>query len=176
MINNDIALRNVYDLLQVLDSLQITAWVQDGTLLGLVREGRTIGWDRDTDVGAYAAHWSNKAHLALEAAGFSLKGTIGTTTNGWQHRWMRDGIKTDIFFYYRNPDNTIWHAAYLRDEVQYRFTYPAFGLATLHTSAGPMLAPDPPEQFLEIKYGPDWRTPVRRWHFATSPFNGHKAV
>lgn len=171
MIDNDIALRNVHDMLQILNNLRITSWVQDGTLLGLMRDGCVIRWDHDTDIGAYASHWLPKAHLELEEAGFQLDGVLGTTMNGWQHRWIREGVKTDIFFYYRNEDDTIWHAAYLADKTQYRFTYPTFNLATIETSAGPMLAPDPPERFLETKYGPDWRTPQRRWHFATSPLN-----
>jgi hypothetical protein len=171
MIDNDIALRNVSDILLTLQDCGAPAWVQDGTLLGLIRNGRTIPWDHDTDTGTHISSWSAECHQALEQAGFTLEGVLGAIENGLQHRWTRDGVKTDIFFYYTNPDSSIWHAAYLSNTRQYRFTYPAFGLAPIETTAGPMLAPDPPELFLVTKYGEDWRTPKRRWHFAGSPLN-----
>ena len=171
MINNEIALTNVRDILNILADHGTTAWAQDGTLLGLVRDGCVIPWDHDTDTGCFATDWTGLATPALEAAGFHLDLTLGTPEDGWQHRWSRDGVKTDIFFYYTNPDTTIWHAAYLQLTHQYRFTYDRFDLAPLDTSVGPMLAPAPPEVFLETKYGPTWQTPTRAWNFATSPLN-----
>jgi hypothetical protein len=172
VINNAVALRNVHDLLSILNSAGITSWVQDGTLLGLIRDGRVIPWDHDTDIGCFASGWKDAVIPELEAAGFRLDATLGERDNGWQHRWTRENVKTDIFFYYTNADLTIWHAAYMQRTKQYRFQYNLFGLAPIQTSAGPMMAPDPPEIFLETKYGSSWRTPTNRWHFATSPKNG----
>lgn len=174
MINNEVALRNTYDMLRILTADGCRCWVQDGTLLGLVRDGRTIRWDHDTDIGLIRTSWKPESRFLLEQAGFTLRDELGSEKNGWQHRWVRDGVKTDIFFYYENGDGTIWHAAYLRKVTQYRFTYQPFPLTVIETSAGPMPAPNPPEHFLEVKYGPDWRTPVRRWHFAVSPLNSSK--
>lgn len=172
MINNDIALKNVYDMLWLLTSNGSICWVQDGTLLGLIRDGRTIRWDRDTDIGLYHSTWKPENRFLLEQAGFTLKDELGTPDNGLQHRWVRAGVKTDIFFYYTNEDGDFWHAAYLRNVIQYRFMYKPFMLTRIETSVGAMPAPDPPEAFLEAKYGPDWRTPKRQWHFAASPVNG----
>lgn len=171
MIDNTQALANVRDMLDTLTAHGVRAWVQDGTLLGLIRDGRVIPWDHDTDVGAFMTDWNVHAHHALLESGWHLKATLGKTDDGLQHRWTRNGIKTDIFFYYTNPDGSIWHAAYVNNVKQYRFTYAAFGTKLIDTSAGMMLAPDPPEAFLVAKYGSDWRTPKRKWHFARDPKN-----
>jgi len=173
-LDNGRALANVRDMLNTLATHGVRAWVQDGTLLGLVRDGRVIPWDHDTDVGAYHVDWHDKAHRALLESGWHLKGTLGKPDNGLQHRWTRDGVKTDIFFYYTNPDDSIWHAAYVSGTRQYRFTYAPFTTAPISTSAGMMLAPDPPEAFLRTKYGDDWRTPRRQWHFARDPKNASR--
>jgi len=173
-LNNRVALQNTRDLLKALASVGVKAWVQDGTLLGLVRDGRVIPWDHDTDTGCFAEDWTQAAHDALVAAGFSLAKSLGVRGDGWQHRWVRAGVKTDIFFYYPSGSGTVWHAAYLGNQ-QYRFEYEPFRVRAIGTSAGPMLAPDPPEAFLAAKYGADWRTPKRKWHFARDPVNGRRA-
>ena len=175
-LNADTALRNTRDLLNVLRECGINAWVQDGTLLGLVRDGAIIPWDHDTDTGALVSEWNEVAMAALQRAGFTLAKTLGSRENGWQHRWTRKGVKTDIFFYYPNEDGSVWHAAYVNGSKQYRFTYPErFSLAPISTKFGPIPAPSPPEAFLETKYGTDWRTPKRNWHFALSPVNASRA-
>ena len=169
-------MRNTLDILTLLHSTGAKAWVQDGTLLGLVRDGTVIPWDHDTDTGMFADAWTDDAHAALTAAGFSLAKALGSRQNGWQHRWTRYGIKTDIFFYYRNSDGSVWHAAYVSNVQQYRFTYEReFDVAPLVTKHGAFMAPSPPEAFLVTKYGADWRVPRRRWHFARDPLNASKS-
>jgi len=174
-LNAEVALRNTHDLLAALKAVGVKAWVQDGTLLGLVRDGSIIPWDHDTDTGCFAEDWSSAAHDALVKAGFTLAKMLGKRNDGWQHRWTRAGVKTDIFFYYPTGDGRVWHAAYVHGTKQYRFTYDPFPLKSIGTEAGPMLAPDPPEKFLVTKYGEDWRTPKRVWHFALSPLNASRA-
>lgn len=174
MINNEIALRNTYDMLALLNSGGCMSWVQDGTLLGLVRDGHVMRWDHDTDIGLWTPTWKPACWNWLENAGFTSHSVLGTQQSGWQQRWTRNGVKTDIFFYYTDDAGNYWHSAYLRNTVEYRFTYAPFKLTTIDTTTGSMPAPDPPEHFLETKYGPDWRTPKRRWHFATSPLNSTK--
>jgi hypothetical protein len=170
--NPTVALRNTVDLLTILESVGVPAWVQDGTLLGLVRDGRLIPWDHDTDTGCMIADWKPEARDALEAAGFALR-TLGEPDNGWQHRWSRGGEKTDIFFHYPH-DGGQWHAAYM-SKAQYRFNYPRLSFERLRVLDRDVLIPSPPESFLETKYGADWRKPRRKWHFARDPVNGQRA-
>lgn len=170
--NERTALRNTVDLLTILESVGVTAWVQDGTLLGLIRENRLIPWDRDTDTGCLITSWKPEAQAALEGAGFTLT-TLGTLEDGWQHRWARDDEKTDIFFYYA-AGGMIWHAAYLQG-AQYRFTYEPFELERYRVLGVPLWVPSPPEAFLETKYGRDWRAPRKQWHYAKDPKNATRS-
>ena len=100
MINNEIALRNTYDMLALLNSGGCMSWVQDGTLLGLVRDGHVMRWDHDTDIGLWTPTWKPACWSWLENAGFTSHSVLGTQQSGWQQRWTRNGVKTDIFFYY----------------------------------------------------------------------------
>jgi lipopolysaccharide cholinephosphotransferase len=151
----------------------VTGWVQDGTLLGLIRDDALIPWDHDTDTGVLITDWRPEAEAALHAAGFRLTGALGAPENGLQHRWKRAGEKTDIFFHYLDG-RAQWHAAYEHSR-QWRYYYPRFGLEAYRTPLGVVRVPSPPESFLEAKYGADWRTPKRRWHFARDPKNGRRA-
>jgi hypothetical protein len=167
------ALKNVTDLLTTLERVGVRAWLQDGTLLGLVRDGRLIPWDHDTDTGCLINDWTSEAHEALERAGFTLAKALGTPENGLQHRWVRDGEKTDIFFHYVTGSEQ-WHAAYEAGSAQWRYTYPLLEFERMTVLGERVWAPSPPELFLAQKYGPDWRTPKQRWHFARDPMNGSK--
>jgi hypothetical protein len=100
VINNEIALRNTYDMLALLNSGGCMSWVQDGTLLGLVRDGHVMRWDHDTDIGLWTPTWKPACWNWLENAGFTSHSVLGTQQSGWQQRWTRNGVKTDIFFYY----------------------------------------------------------------------------
>jgi len=170
--NREIALRNVTSLLQTLERVGVTAWIQDGTLLGLTRDGTLIPWDHDTDTGCFITDWTPAAHAALQAEGFTLRGTLGHPENGWQHRWARDGEKTDIFFHYLDGRRQ-WHAAYHAGR-QYRYAYDRFPLERFEAGGVSVWVPSPPEAFLLTKYGEDWRKPKRAWHFATSPANARR--
>jgi hypothetical protein len=168
------ALDNVTLLVTALESVGVRAWLQDGTLLGLVRDGRLIPWDHDTDTGCLITDWTPDAQVALERAGFTLARALGRPEDGWQHRWVRAGEKTDIFFHYVSGSEQ-WHAAYEAGSVQWRFSYPLLELERARVLDRDVWLPSPPEAFLERKYGPDWRTPRRQWHFARDPLNGERA-
>lgn len=170
MIDQAVAARNVHDILDTLRCFNVPAWIQDGSLLGLVRDGDFLRWDHDADTGCFYKDWNYLAEEALQAKGFECVKKLGSEDNGWQHRWSRNGVKVDIFFYYDDPDGRIWHAAYLGEKVQYRYHYQRFGIAPIQTPRGTYMAPDPPEYFLGTKYG-DWKIVKRKWHFANGPIN-----
>ncbi len=173
--NHVVAMRNTLDIVRVCRAHGVSIWVQDGTLLGLVRDGGLIPGDTDTDTGALASSWGPAAATELLLRGFTLAKVLGTPENGLQHRYWRAGEKTDIFFHYRE-EGVQWHAAYQRRNgkwMQWRYAYEPFGTTTITVGKHEWITPDPPEAFLVTKYGPDWRTPIpkARWDYASSPHN-----
>jgi hypothetical protein len=151
-----------------LEATGVTPWIQDGTLLGLVRGGDLIKWDKDTDFGLSVKDWNEDRQQALLDAGFENRRHFGTLENGYQIHWYWQNEKFDLFFYYDNPDQSWWHAAYKKQQ-QYRYTYERFDVSPVRFGSGHLYTP-PRQYFLDTKYG-DWHTPVRYWDYATGPLN-----
>lgn len=61
MIHQEDSLKTLKDTVDILTSCGITYWLDDGTLLGFLRENRFIPWDNDIDIGVLGteawSHW-----------------------------------------------------------------------------------------------------------------------
>ena len=171
--NGPTAARALRDIILILNQAGVTAWIQDGTLLGAVRTGCVIPWDTDTDIGVYSWEWTPAAHAAILDAGFREEAAWNTPKRHFHQKYSRDGILIDIFHYYRHDDGTIYHG--LRGG-KVTFHYPReFTFAPIELEGELLTAPFPPEHFIQTKYGPDWRTPRERWHCGRDPRNGRAA-
>lgn len=164
------ALNALTDAVQALESVGVTAWLTDGTLLGAVRDRGFIAHDADMDLGAMVNEYHPRVVPALKRAGFTVRKTHGTKQRGLEHRLKRDGFRLDIFWHYDTPGGGVWHAAWLRGEML-RYDYQSLTLAPLHFMERTFWAPSPPKLHLVTKYGPAWRTPVTDWDWAYGPAN-----
>jgi hypothetical protein len=161
------------EIITTANELGITAWIQDGTLLGAVREGMIIRWDTDLDIGIYSWEYTPDLDAALQKRGFTKAADWNTRKRDYHQKWIKKNVKLDIFHYYQNDDGTIYHG--LRGG-RTRFHYPTrFTLAPVDLNGVTLPAPFPPERFLHIKYGPDWRIPKQRWNCSTDPRNAQPA-
>jgi hypothetical protein len=146
----------------------ISAWLQGGALLGLVRDGAPIGWDKDVDFGVFDADWRGEGRVALERAGFAFNRDFTDGKGHYQSRWVKDGVYYDLFHYYHRG-NTVYCATWGPQgafAVVWRpFTPQAFSVGALS-----VLSPGDPVVYLEHQYG-DWRTPKPHWVYWRDPLN-----
>ena len=141
----------------VFDKHGITFFLRQGTCLGAVREGALIPWDDDLDLGSiiglhgFTEDLIEPAVADLRAGGAFVKlepEGLYTSVKIFKYR-----IRID-WQCYRVVKGTIAH-------------YPGVPFpVTLFEELTPVdfvgdqyLVPSPPDDYLTVKYGPDWRTP-----------------
>ena len=162
------------DAVQALEAAGVTAWLTDGTLLGAIRERGFIEHDQDMDLGAMITEYTPAALHELDAAGFTIRKTLGTKARGLEHKLARDGFHLDIFWHYDSKGGGVWHAAWDKGRML-RFDYTRLVLERLAFLGREYWAPSPPRLHLVQKYGPDWRTPDPEWDWARDPANRRDA-
>jgi hypothetical protein len=140
------------DLHRELEPLGVQPFLISGTLLGYVREGDFIPWDKDIDLGVLS---QEIASSDLEAAVASWPRFTAKRLD-WTDRLRIDhdnGIKIDVFPHYPDGPDRVWH-----DGTATRWWNTPFGLRTVSFLGVDQAVPDDPERYLEENYG-DWRTP-----------------
>ncbi|MFC2038704.1 LicD family protein [Chloroflexota bacterium] len=156
----DTARKLIAETKKVMDENDVIFFLRQGTCLGAVRDGDIIAWDDDIDIGSiYGFH------------GFTEK-QIGTVIPDMQKDGFLARISTENDFYkcvtfikgsmridwgcYREIDGSI-------------IMYPAIpipirlfkNLKEIELLNQKYRVPNPPEEYLDYKYGKDWRTPKR---------------
>lgn len=147
---------------QVLAKLGIPFFLIAGTLLGIVRQGALLPNDKDMDVALPFATPRTALLDALKVHGFhSPEGQ--RVRDQQEPTWLfgvlhlPTQISIDLFFAQREGEHI-----YLGIDAKptgLRWKLRRFGLTSLRFLETDWQVPDPPEQFLEDFYGPDWRTP-----------------
>ncbi len=140
----------------------------DGTLLGAVRDGGFITYDTDIDVGVWSEDFQQPALDALTENGFRVRRQIGPNDRGLSVSLVWKNIYIDVFPFTRGE---YFSTDMKMPKIHLRTRLRPFGLAPIEFLGHHFLAPDPPEQYLEDGYGPDWRTPVQNWSYRYSPPN-----
>lgn len=168
ILNEKILIQNLKDINKVCKELNVPCWLQDGTLLGLIRDGQLIPWDNDADMGCHEENWNPLISEKLKELNFKVEDRKGIGP-----RYTRNNNSVDIFIHRTEP-NGLWSWSAFRGRVEYRFDVPPFQPIEKVFWDEIFLIPENPENWLEIKYGKTWRTPRRRWNYATDPANSRK--
>lgn len=168
---------NFHIMVDIIDSLVCKWWVDAGCCLGIVREKDFLKWDYDIDIGIASEFASLKDSFINRFESFGAKlvkeryyrnklVTIG---------FKRLGVKLDLWFYHEE-DGFIWHAVY-----KHGIFYPVVLDARFFTKLKEVkfkgrtcYLPNPPEEYLKVKYGEDWRVPKPDFKY-WSPID-HKAI
>jgi hypothetical protein len=140
------------DLNQAFSDLGPKAFLISGTLLGLIREGRIIGWDKDIDVGVFAEDCPPDLEDFFRRHERFHLGRVDLTTD--RLRVIHEnGTWIDIFPHYMEGDK-LWH-----DGSATRWWNTPFALKRMSFLGVEQYVPDNPELYLEENYG-DWNTPA----------------
>jgi hypothetical protein len=146
-----IALRDLYKAFKDLP----TPFLISGTLLGLVREGNFIGWDKDIDVGIFC----NKEKLAeieteLRTNKLFVLRKLDLTTDRIRIKHI-SGAGIDVFPHYPDENsNKIWH-----DGAATKWWNSPFTIKETKFLGEKVWIPSDPELYLDENYG-NWRIPV----------------
>jgi len=155
--------------------LDIQAFPHAGTLLGLVRQGRLLDFDKDLDIAVWVESFA-PCCTALEKIGW-LKAPIEVAyTNFRSYVHKEIGITMDVCGLAHRNSQQITGGFALPDygaEYQRVYVFPAFELITRSTEYGDVWFPCPAEKILAAFYG-DWRTPNPHWDTVISALNLEK--
>jgi len=137
------------------DRLDSNYWVSAGTLLGLYREGDFIKGDTDIDLALEGKKDTEEMLLELFKDYTRIR-TVHYNKKVQQLAFIKDGVILDIFVHWPEGENLVNYSSYgktvMRADIlrNSRFVYTKYGIIRF---------PNPEEEYLEIRYGADWRTP-----------------
>ena len=177
-ISRETVVRNLIDAREVLVSLNITFWLTDGTLLGYYRDGEIIEHDIDADLGLYIDDYSDDIIPAFRRAGFDVKYVLGEKKQGLEVSFVREGVRVDLFFFYREGGR-VWHGAWEgidkgRKRNLIKYYYDPFDLKEVEFLGSRFNIPADTQKYVQTKYGEGWGTPVRDWDWAMGPANAER--
>jgi len=143
----------------VLDEFGIVFFLRHGTCLGAVRDGALIGWDDDLDIGSIIGmHGLTVDSIEPVVAAFRECGFNAIVTEADLHISVElSKLDTPLdWTCYRIVDDSIYQWPVVKIPVE------------LHTDLKPIEllgeqfnVPNPPEEYLRLKYGPEWMIPKR---------------
>lgn len=158
-----------------LASQGIPAFPFAGTLLGIVRNGHLLDFDKDLDIAVWMESWE-ACCSALEKMGWSRMPMGITYSNYRDYVHSETGMTLDLCGLQHRNEQQITGGFSLPDhpaEYQRVSVFPKFDLVQRNTAYGNVWFPQPPEKILTAFYG-DWRTPNPYWDTVISAFNLEK--
>jgi phosphorylcholine metabolism protein LicD len=96
---------------KVLNSIQVFHWLEFGTLLGVIRDGRLISHDTDIDFGVFLNDYSDEIRSAFVKAGFRLVHRIEIEAGkyGLEESYELNGVKVDLFYFTKTNSGMYCH-------------------------------------------------------------------
>ncbi len=154
-----IAEKLLHEAKEIMDRLGVPFFLRQGTCLGAVRANAFIPWDDDLDLGVviglngFTEQSIGPVLAAFRESGYYVKAE--RSDNVVLSTLLKNNIRIDLLFH-RVIDGQIYHWPGLW------FPVSLFNqLKEIDFIGKKFSVPNPPEEYLRIKYGPNWRIPKR---------------
>jgi len=159
---------------ELLRKLGLECFMDQGTLLGAVREGNFLDGDNDVDLGLFLPD-GDAAELCgyLQRNGFSLEWylTFGGHKSAQLAMLYRD-IRVDFHCYERDYDlGQVWHYSYVPLRTVAKNVFPARlfeRMEPIELAGHEYMAPSPVKEYLALRYG-TWEIPKKEWDYMKEP-------
>ena len=158
-----------------LSSRGIQAFPYAGTLLGIVRTGTLLPFDKDLDIAVWVESLDDCC-AELEKSGWARVKTGIGYSNYRDYLHIETGITLDVCALERQDAGRIVGGFALPnypEEYQRVSVFPRFELIQRETEFGKVWFPQQPDIILQAFYG-DWRTPNPNWDTVVSALNLEK--
>ncbi|HCL00161.1 MAG TPA: hypothetical protein DHW42_08685 [Candidatus Marinimicrobia bacterium] len=157
----------ILNVIDILEKNNIPYWLDEGTLLGIIREGDLLPWDHDADFGIPGEYAQKVIDLRYKFfPKYFVK--INKTKSVWLpgnirsiklktpfERLIRINFHIDLFFKYKVDDSCRWIIMTALKHSDSKFFDK---LDTVNWEGRKVNIPSHVEEYLELNYG-DWRTP-----------------
>lgn len=161
----DSATEVLKEIRQIMDNAGVTFFLRHGTCLGAIRDNAFIPWDDDLDLGSVIG-----LHGLTEKAVHSVVAIL--RENGYLARIDRLDHCLHVVLV-KSSVRTEWRCYKIFGDSIYQ--YPAVqtpvslftNLKETEFVGEKLCVPNPPEEYLRLKYGEDWMTPKKSGDFET---------
>lgn len=143
--------------MRCLEAAGIETFLTAGTLLGAIREGDFLPFDKDIDLGVSSrVPMADIARAMAADPDFDTDWKPGDDGILYCWRWKKR-LAIDFFRFYEEGD-TVWYGLHRSGELM-KWVHKPFELVDLDWLGIKVRIPADSEFFLEEVYGPDWRIP-----------------